>query len=156
MTGHKILEIAELVKRIAEHRDRGESIVLTNGCFDLLHLGHLETLEAARRQGDVLIAALNSDASVRRLKGIGRPVVPQNERARVLAAMTRVNWVVVFDEDTPHRLVELLRPNVLAKGGTTGHIVGREIVEAYGGWVVWTGPVPGVSTTTRVTRLSKP
>ena len=154
MTGHKILELAELVQRLEQHRARGEAIVLTNGCFDLFHLGHLETLEAARRHGDVLVAAINSDASVQRLKGIGRPVVPQNERARILAALGCVDYVVVFDEDTPRRLLDLFHPDVLVKGGATENIVGREMVEAYGGRVVQAGAVPGVSTTTRVRTLS--
>ena len=153
MTAHKIIELPELLERLARHRVRGETVVMTNGCFDLFHLGHLETLEAARRQGDILIAALNSDAGVRRLKGPTRPIVPEGERARILSGLVCVDYVVLFDEDTPRALLKAIRPDVLAKGGTTADVVGREIVEAHGGRVVRTVTLAGLSTTHRVVNI---
>ena len=113
------------------YRRDGKTIVFTNGCFDLLHVGHISLLEEASRLGDILIVAINSDAGVRRLKGTERPIIGQDDRARMLAALECVDHVLIFDDDTPHRLLEAIRPDVLVKGGTTGHIVGREIVESY-------------------------
>ena len=150
MTRHKILEIPELLERIARHRIRGETIVLTNGCFDLFHAGHLASLEEARELGDVLVVAVNSDASVRRLKGPTRPIVAEGERIRILAGLSCADYVVLFGEDTPHALLKAIRPHVLAKGGPTPERVGGEIVEAYGGRVVRTDAMAGLSTTHRV------
>ena len=109
--------------------------------------------EYCQCDGDVLIVAINSDASVRALKEDERPIIGQNDRARMLAALACIDHVLIFDDDTPHRLLEALRPDVLVKGGTTGHIVGREIVEEYGGRIVQTSTVPGLSTTSLVSRL---
>ncbi len=148
-------ELAALAKR---YRRDNKTIVVTNGCFDLLHVGHISLLEEAARLGDVLIVAINSDASVRKLKGSERPIIGQDDRTRMLAALASVDHVLIFDDDTPHRLLAAISPDVLAKGGTTGDIVGREIVEAYGGTIVRTPIVPGLSTTNLVSRLqsSKP
>ena len=126
---------------------------MTNGCFDLFHAGHLASLEEARELGDVLVVAVNSDASVRRLKGPTRPIVPEGERARVLAGLACVDYVVLFDEDTPCALLKAIRPDVLAKGGTTPEVVGWEIVEAYGGRVFRTEALAGLSTTVRLTAI---
>ena len=153
MTRHKIFELPELLERVENHRARGETVVMTNGCFDLFHAGHLASLEEARALGDVLVVAVNSDASVRRLKGATRPIVPEGERARVLAGLACVDYVVLFDEDTPCALLKAIRPDVLAKGGTTLEVVGREIVEAYGGRVVRTGVIAGLSTTARLAAM---
>jgi D-glycero-beta-D-manno-heptose 1-phosphate adenylyltransferase len=129
---------------------RGEKrVVFTNGCFDLLHPGHVETLEAARALGDVLIVGVNSDASVRELKGAGRPAVCEQERAEVLAALECVDAVVVFNELTPRETIAALLPDVLVKGGDWpgDQIIGREEVEAAGGRVVSVPVVPAYSTT---------
>jgi D-beta-D-heptose 7-phosphate kinase/D-beta-D-heptose 1-phosphate adenosyltransferase len=124
---------------LVEHlRDQGRRIVFTNGCFDLIHVGHIRHLHEARRLGDVLIVALNTDRSVRRIKGAPRPILSANERAAVLAALDDVNYITFFDDDSPERLLRLLRPDVLVKGkqraGQT--VVGADIVTAYGGRVV--------------------
>ena len=143
----------QLLVQVQAHRRAGRSIVFTNGCFDLLHVGHVTVLEEAARLGDVLIVAINSDASVQRLKGTERPIIGETDRARMLAALACVDHVLVFDDDTPVRLLNALRPDVLVKGGSTDHIVGREIVEAYGGKVVRTSEIPGMSTTRLVRQL---
>ncbi|HEY7923081.1 MAG TPA: adenylyltransferase/cytidyltransferase family protein, partial [Vicinamibacteria bacterium] len=126
--------LAALVRERQAWRAAGRRVVLTNGCFDLLHAGHLALLEAARREGDALVVAINSDASVRRLKGEGRPLVPEAERAEALAALEAVDRVVVYDEDTPLAVVKALVPDVLVKGADWGadEIVGRAEVEAAG------------------------
>jgi D-beta-D-heptose 7-phosphate kinase/D-beta-D-heptose 1-phosphate adenosyltransferase len=130
-------------------RRRGERLVFTNGCFDLLHVGHIRSLEEARGLGDRLIVGLNSDASVRRLKGRGRPVIPARQRAEILGALACVDWVVLFGQDTPLSLIRALRPHVLAKGGdwSIDEIVGREDVQGWGGRVVRLREIPGVRTT---------
>ncbi|MGH7139031.1 MAG: D-glycero-beta-D-manno-heptose 1-phosphate adenylyltransferase [Pirellulales bacterium] len=151
----KVLDLEQLAAEVAEHKQTGRKIVFTNGCFDLLHVGHVSYLAEARELGDVLIVAVNSDASVRRLKGPTRPVIGQRDRAMMLAALAAVDYVVVFDEPTPHRLLEKLRPDVLVKGGTYApeDVVGHEVVTAYGGRVRVVGLVEGVSTTKIVTSL---
>lgn len=148
-TATKRLPRADLAQEIAARRARGERIVFTNGCFDLLHVGHVTYLEQAAALGDVLIVGVNSDASVRRLKGPQRPVIDETDRAAMLAALACVDYVTVFDEDTPHALLHALRPDVLVKGGTytREQVVGHEVVEAYGGEVHVVGVVDGVSTT---------
>lgn len=145
----KVLPLDELARRAADHRANGEKIVFTNGCFDLLHVGHVSYLSEARAFGDLLIVGLNSDASVRRLKGPSRPVINEQDRAAMLAALAAVDYVIVFDEATPHNLLHHLRPDVLVKGGTykPAEVVGHEVVQAYGGKVCVAGLVEGVSTT---------
>jgi rfaE bifunctional protein nucleotidyltransferase chain/domain len=135
----------------------GRAVVFTNGCFDLLHPGHVSLLERARAEGDVLVVGLNSDASVARLKGAGRPIVPQEERAEVLCALEAVTRVVVYDEDTPREIIAALLPDVLVKGAdwALDAIVGREEVAAAGGRVVRVDIVPGRSTTAIVDRIRK-
>ena len=126
-----VLSRAELVALRRRWRSEGAAVVFTNGCFDLLHPGHVRLLERAGAHGDKLIAAVNSDAGVRRLKGPGRPVLPEAERAATLAALAAVDAVTVFDEETPCALLEVLLPDVLVKGADWSHwIAGREIVEA--------------------------
>jgi D-beta-D-heptose 7-phosphate kinase/D-beta-D-heptose 1-phosphate adenosyltransferase len=134
-------------------------VVFTNGVFDLLHVGHVALLEAARREGSVLVVGVNSDASVRRLqKGGDRPLVPGVERARLLAALAAVDCVVLFDEETPLALIERLRPDVLVKGADYARdaIVGADQVEGWGGRVVRVPLVEGVSTTKLLARLRRP
>jgi D-beta-D-heptose 7-phosphate kinase/D-beta-D-heptose 1-phosphate adenosyltransferase len=140
---------AQARAKVRAAQRRGERVVFTNGCFDLLHVGHVRCLEAARRLGDRLLVGVNSDASVRRLKGDGRPVVPAGRRAEVLAALACVDWVVIFGETTPLALIRALRPRVLAKGGdwTLDTIVGRMDVEGWGGQVKRLPELPGVHTT---------
>jgi rfaE bifunctional protein nucleotidyltransferase chain/domain len=115
-TGQKILPRGALVERLAQHRARGQRVVLANGCFDLLHVGHARYLEGARREGDVLVVAVNSDASLRPLKGAGRPILPELARAQLVAAVGTVDYVTVFDEPDVRALLEALRPDVHAKG----------------------------------------
>jgi len=133
----KRLAPAALARRLAAVRRRGGRVVFTNGCFDLLHAGHVRFLERARRLGDLLVVGLNSDASVRRLKGWGRPVLPLAERLTVLGGLSAVDYVVPFGGDTPIELIRLLRPDVLVKGAdwAPGRIVGRSEVLASGGRV---------------------
>ncbi|MBI5724194.1 MAG: D-glycero-beta-D-manno-heptose 1-phosphate adenylyltransferase [Planctomycetes bacterium] len=150
----KIADRRRLVAELARRKHDGQTIVFTNGCFDLIHMGHVRYLRQARDSGDCLVVAINSDASVRRLKGAGRPIIPQDERAEMLAALEWVDFVTVFDEDTPEALLELLKPDVLVKGGTTNSVVGREIVENYGGKVLTTDKVDGLSTTEIINRIA--
>lgn len=150
--------LRELVAEREAWRAAGRRVVLTNGCFDLLHAGHLALLEAARGTGDVLVVALNSDASVRGLKGEGRPILPEAERAEVLLALEAVDRVVLYDEPTPIAVVRALLPDVLAKGAdwAADEIVGRPEVEAAGGRVVRVALVPGRSTSAIVGRIRRP
>ena len=146
---------SSLVEERRKWRDEGRRVVLTNGCFDLLHPGHLALLEAARAHGDVLVVAINSDRSVRRIKGEGRPLVPEAERAETLLALEAVDRVVVYDEPTPLEVVKALVPEVLVKGADWAEdaIVGREQVEASGGRVVRVEMVPGRSTSAMLERI---
>ena len=145
----EILTLDEAILRFGREKRNGRRVVFTNGCFDLLHPGHIGSLEQARALGDALIVGLNSDASVRQLKGAGRPVLPERERAEILAALECVDAVVIFDELTPREIISRLLPDVLVKGADWpgDQIVGREEVEAAGGRVVSIPVVPGYSTT---------
>jgi D-beta-D-heptose 7-phosphate kinase/D-beta-D-heptose 1-phosphate adenosyltransferase len=151
----KVLARADLAARAASWRIAGKRIVFTNGCYDLLHAGHLSLLHGAARLGDVLVLAINSDASVRRLKGPERPLVPQAERAALLAALACVDAVTVFDEDTPLETIEAVRPHILVKGAdyTPEQVVGREVVEANGGRVALVPLLPQKSTSALVDRI---
>lgn len=152
----KILGRDRIGLRVAEWRAAGENIVFTNGCFDLLHVGHITLLEDCRRFGTKLVLGLNADSSVSRLKGPSRPIVGENERARVMAALAAVDAVVLFEEDTPLELIRELKPNVLVKGGdyTIETVVGHEEVQAYGGRVEIVPTVEGFSTTNIVKKLT--
>ncbi len=151
----KILDREQLLARVADWRAAGETIVFTNGCFDLLHVGHVTLMEDCRRFGSKVVLGLNTDASVRRLKGPSRPVVAEGDRARVMAALGAVDAVTFFDEDTPMELIRALRPDVLVKGGdyTVETVVGHEFVLAAGGRVEIVPTVEGFSTTGIVRRL---
>lgn len=151
----KILTRPALRRRLAARRRAGDRIVFTNGCFDLLHPGHVRYLRAARRLGDVLVVGINSDASVRRLeKGPDRPLVPERDRAEVVAALEMVDYVCLFDEDTPYELIRVAQPDVLVKGGdwSVERIVGADLVRARGGTVKSLPLAPGYSTTALLAR----
>ncbi|HYA61745.1 MAG TPA: D-glycero-beta-D-manno-heptose 1-phosphate adenylyltransferase [Candidatus Sulfotelmatobacter sp.] len=143
-----VLSLDEMIVRFGPGKRNGKQVVFTNGCFDLLHPGHIRSLEAARAMGDVLIVGLNSDESVRTLKGPGRPLISAEERAEILASLECVDAVLIFDELTPQKVIAALLPDVLVKGGDWpgNQIVGREEVEAAGGKVVLVDVVQGYST----------
>jgi D-beta-D-heptose 7-phosphate kinase/D-beta-D-heptose 1-phosphate adenosyltransferase len=150
-----ILDRQELIRERERLRHAGRVVVFTNGCFDLLHPGHVRYLGQARALGDQLIVALNSDRSVRALKGEGRPILSERERAEVIAALAAVDYVTVFDEETPRELIAALLPDVLVKGGDwpIAQIVGREEVEAAGGKVLSLAYLEGASTTDIIDRI---
>lgn len=151
-TERGIVGLEQLQQALQAARKAGEQVVFTNGCFDILHAGHVACLEQARARGDRLIVAVNSDACVRRLKGSGRPINSLSRRLAVLAALEAVDWVISFEEDTPEQLLRELRPDLLVKGGDyrLEDVVGRDIVEAYGGRVEVLDLQPGFSTTALV------
>ncbi len=150
----KILTREAMAAERARLRAAGVPLVFTNGAFDILHAGHATYLDWARRQGGALVVGLNSDASVRRYKGPARPVIPQDQRARMLAALECVDYVVVFDEDEPRDLIAAILPDVLVKGADWAHYVsGRDVVEAAGGRVVLADLVPGLSTSAVIRRI---
>ncbi|HXZ20681.1 MAG TPA: D-glycero-beta-D-manno-heptose 1-phosphate adenylyltransferase [Candidatus Acidoferrales bacterium] len=144
-----------MILHVERERRNRRRIVFTNGCFDLLHPGHIRCLEQARALGDLLIVAINSDTSVRRMKGADRPVVPEAERAEVLAALVAVDYVTVFEEDTPREIITKIMPDVLVKGGDWGpdQIVGRTEVEAAGGRVESIPLSPAPSTTALIEKI---
>jgi D-beta-D-heptose 7-phosphate kinase/D-beta-D-heptose 1-phosphate adenosyltransferase len=154
-TRSKITTLTALTRRIGRARRGCEVIVFTNGCFDLLHIGHVRSLEQARDLGDQLIVAVNLDASIRRAKGPDRPILPARERMELVAALGCVDWVVGFRADTPIRLIQKLRPDVLAKGGdwALDTIVGREEVESWGGRVVRLDVIRGARTSDLIERI---
>jgi len=157
-SGEKVLDALRAAARVAEWRANGETIVFTNGCFDLLHVGHITLLEDCRNFGSKLVVGMNTYASVQRLKGVGRPIIGERERTRVLAALAAVDVVVLFDEDTPLELIRLLKPSVLVKGGdyTVETVVGHEDMIASGGRVEIVPTVKGFSTTNIMQRLMAP
>jgi D-beta-D-heptose 7-phosphate kinase/D-beta-D-heptose 1-phosphate adenosyltransferase len=150
-------DLRELLRERAQWKAQGRTVVLTNGCFDLLHPGHVALLERARAEGDLLVVAINSDASVRELKGPQRPLLPERERAEALLALEAVDRVVVYDEPTPRQLIEALVPDVLVKGADWAEdaIVGREVVQQAGGRVVRVELLPGRSTSALVERIKR-
>jgi rfaE bifunctional protein nucleotidyltransferase chain/domain len=154
----KVMLLPELVTRVAQWRTAGLDIVFTNGCFDLLHIGHVVLLDEARRAGDRLIVGINSDSSTRRLKGPARPIVQEQARARVLAALEAVDAVVIFDEPTPLELMTALRPDVIVKGGdyVADEIVGASEVRSWGGRVKIVPFVEGFSTTILAAKAALP
>ncbi len=151
----QVVSFEGLQEAVAEVRGKGGRVVFTNGCFDVLHRGHEVYLTEARGLGDLLVVGLNDDASVRRLKGPGRPVNPAGVRAAALCALPCVDYVCVFQEDTPERLIRAIRPDALAKGGDyrVEEVVGGDFVRSYGGQVVTLTYVEGVSTTDILRRI---
>jgi rfaE bifunctional protein nucleotidyltransferase chain/domain len=153
----KVLQRDALVEVVKNLRDRGKRVVFTNGCFDLIHLGHVRYLGEAKKHGDILVVGLNSDGSVRRLKGKGRPFVPERDRAELLAALEAVDYVTIFGEDTPAALIEALGPDLIVKGAdyTLEEVVGRETVERSGGCVVIVPLVEDRSTTKLIEKIRR-
>lgn len=153
----KIKARDDLIRIIEDLKASGKKVVFTNGVFDLLHVGHVRYLEDARAQGDVLVVAVNSDRSVRALKGPHRPVLSQDERAEVLSGLGCVDYITIFDEETPHELISSILPHVLVKGGdwTKDDVVGRDLVERSGGEVLILPFHQGTSTTTLIQRILK-
>jgi len=153
----KTLDLDGLIRERALLRSKGLSLVFTNGCFDLIHPGHVRYLAQARALGDALVVALNSDRSVRILKGKGRPILNEKERVEVIAALEVVNYVTVFDEETPHSLISRLLPDVLVKGGDwqLNEIVGRAEVERAGGKVLSLPFLEGYSSTDIIERIKR-
>jgi D-beta-D-heptose 7-phosphate kinase/D-beta-D-heptose 1-phosphate adenosyltransferase len=145
----KMKNLGELLKIVNLHKKESRKIAFTNGCYDIIHVGHIRCLQEARRLGDSLIVALNSDRSVRSLKGCPRPFIPQEERAEMISALECVDYVIIFDQDNPLELINAIEPDVLVKGGdwNLDTIVGRDVVESYGGKVFALPLVPGISTT---------
>jgi len=153
----KILSWEELTREINGLKNRHEKCVFTNGCFDILHKGHVRYLQQARSLGDRLLVAVNSDRSVRRLKGGDRPVQPENDRTEILAALECVDYVTLFDQDTPLSLIECIVPDILVKGGDwpVNRIVGREVVEKAGGTVLSIPYIEGVSTSSLIKKIQE-
>ena len=153
----KIKTEEELLGSVRRAKAAGKRIVFTNGCFDLLHVGHVRYLEQAKSLGDILVVAVNSDHSTTRIKGPSRPINPQQERAEVLAALASIDYVTIFDDPDPYRIISILRPDILVKGGdwTKETTVGRDIVEGNGGEVVVIPSVGGISTTSVIDRILK-
>ena len=153
----KILTLNAADERVSELKREGKRVVFTNGCFDLIHPGHTRYLAEARKLGDALLVAVNSNRSVRELKGPGRPVFPENERAEILAALACVDYVTIFDELTPREIIARMLPQVLVKGGNwpADQIVGREEVETAGGKVVLIPVIAGYSTSSLVEAAAK-
>ena len=153
-----VMTLEQIILRFTREKRNGRIVVFTNGCFDLLHPGHIRNLEAARALGDVLIVGLNSDESVRTLKGPKRPVIPEQERAEILASLECVDAVTIFPEITPQNLIAELLPDVLVKGGDWpgDQIIGRAEVEAAGGRVARVDIVPGYSTTEILQKIRTP
>jgi D-beta-D-heptose 7-phosphate kinase/D-beta-D-heptose 1-phosphate adenosyltransferase len=151
----KVVSPQELLDIRTRLKKKKQRVVFTNGCFDILHRGHVEYLEGAKSLGDILIVGLNTDTSVRRLKGSGRPVVEEDDRAHVIAGLASVDYVCLFDEETPQKLIELLVPDVLVKGAdwAVADVVGREVVEAAGGSVRTIEFLPNRSTSRIIEKI---
>lgn len=151
----KLKSLEELKSIASQAKARGQKIVFTNGCFDILHRGHLHLLRESKALGDLLIVAINSDRSVQQIKGSARPVISQAGRAELIAALEMVDYVILFDEVDPYRLIEELRPNILAKGGdwSTDQVIGGDIVERGGGRVAVIPYLKGFSTTEIIERV---
>ena len=157
MASTKILSLALLQKELAVHKAAGKQIVFTNGCFDILHAGHVRYLTAARAEGDILVVGLNSDASVRVIKGRKRPLVSETHRAEVLAGLGCVDYVVIFDAPNPYCLIQTLMPDVLVKGSDWAEIdiIGADIVKKNGGRVIRVDLLPNVSTSKIIEKIIK-
>ena len=153
----KIVVLKPLVKKLRIHRSSGKKIVFTNGCFDILHAGHIRYLSVAKSEGDVLVIGLNSDTSVRAIKGDKRPIVPQDQRAMVLAGLDCVDYVIVFHEPDPFNLIKAIMPDVLVKGEDWAEsgIIGADIVQQHGGRIVRATLTPDISTTQIIEKIVK-
>jgi rfaE bifunctional protein nucleotidyltransferase chain/domain len=154
---HKIISLSEAQKEIAHLKSQNKNIVFSNGCFDILHAGHVDYLEKAREKGDFLIVGVNTDASVKRLKGDERPINHQDSRARVLAGLGCIDMIIFFDEDTPYDLISTIKPDILVKGKDydVSNIVGADIVLQNGGKVETIELTEGLSTTSVIDKIKK-
>ena len=157
MSRAKIKNLRELRKEISRLKAKGKRVAFTNGCFDLLHYGHVKYLEDAKRKGDILVVAINQDASIRRIKGDKRPIVNEQDRARIVAALESVDYVTLFKEDTPLKVIKLLKPDILVKGAdwNKDNIVGADVVLSYGGRVATIKLVKGRSTSGLIEKIAK-
>ena len=157
MSGSKVKKLSSLKRIAVALKKKGRKIVFTNGCFDILHYGHVMYLEKARRTGDCLIVGINSDLSVKRIKGPHRPVVNEFDRARVLAGLESVDFVAIFNEETPLKLIKALKPDLLIKGSDWKNkgIVGSDFVRSYGGKVLTVKLAKGRSTTNLIKKIAK-
>ena len=157
MIDSKIKNITQLKKIRARLKSQGKTIVFTNGCFDLLHYGHVKYLQDAKKRGDILVVAINSDASLRRIKGSKRPLVNAKDRLRMVAALESVDYVVLFKEDTPMKIIKLIRPDILIKGADwdKNNIVGADFVLSYRGKIYTIPLVKGQSTTSLIKKIAK-
>jgi len=153
----KIKQREDLRRIVEDLKMKGKRVVFTNGCFDLLHVGHIRYLEGARSLGDILVVGVNSDHSVRNLKGPNRPILPEEERAEILSGLESVNYITIFDEPTPLELISFLQPHILVKGGdwTKETTVGKEVVERSGGEVVILPFIEGSSTSNLIESILK-
>ena len=153
----KILKLSDLVQAVEGLRKAGKRIVFTNGCFDILHVGHVRYLAAARSKGDALVLGLNSDASVKSIKPDKRPIVDQDQRAEVLSGLACVDYITIFDEPDPLALIRTIKPDVLIKGADweEAEIIGSDVVKSYGGNVVRIEVVPGISTSRIIEKILK-
>lgn len=153
----KIKKLGELKRAVSFLKRRGKTIVFTNGCFDLLHYGHVQYLEEAKQKGDCLVVAVNSDSSVKRIKGPGRPLVGQEDRLRTIAALESVDFVTLFHQDTPLDIISLLKPHILVKGANwqKDEIVGKDVVLGYGGKVTTVKVIKGRSTTNLIKKIAR-
>jgi len=154
----KIKNLGELVEIVEDLKKEGKKIVFTNGCYDLIHIGHVRCFRDSKKLGDVLIVAINSDRSVRSIKGPTRPVIPQDERAEIMSALKSVDYVTIFDQCDPLQIIASIRPDILVKGGDwdLDTIIGRDVVVSYGGKVFALPLVPGVSTTQIINKVISP
>jgi len=157
MINKKIKKISELKKLVAELKSKGEKIVFTNGCFDILHLGHILYLEKSKSKGDKLIVAINNDESVRKLKGNSRPITSESGRAILIAALETVDYVIIFNGLTPLELIKTLKPDILTKGGDwkTKDIVGADVVQSYGGKIISIPYIEGYSTSSIISKIQR-
>lgn len=157
MLKEKVKSLKELIPVISGLKSAGKKIVFTNGCFDLLHYGHVKYLQDAKQKGDILVVAINRDASIKRIKGIKRPVVNEKDRAYIIAALESVDYVVLFKEDTPLNLIKSLKPDILVKGADwdIGNIVGADFVKSYGARVSAINLAKGRSTTRIIKKIAK-
>ena len=153
----KIVEVKELINKIDPLRRSGKQVVFTNGCFDIMHAGHVRYLAAAKAEGEILIVGINSDKSVKSIKGKNRPIMPQDQRAEVLAGLWCVDYIVFFDEPDPLRLIQAIKPDVLVKGEDWDEdkVIGADFVKADGGRVVRIAVVPNISTSMIIEKIVK-
>lgn len=154
---NKILDRNTLKNELDPLRKKGKKIAFTNGCFDILHIGHVRYLREAKKTADILVLALNSDASVKKIKGEKRPLVPQKDRAEIMAALEFIDFVTIFDETTPLELINLLKPDVLIKGGDWAQdkVVGRDEIKKWGGKLTLIPEIKGKSTTSIVDKIKQ-